>query len=54
LVCLVRFAKYKPQTKPNRAVLLKNDPNESEPNAVFCGFGLVWFGLRFSIGLVWF
>jgi len=44
---LVRLVKSKPQTKPNHVVEAKIDPNTSEPNAVFCGFGLVWFGLRF-------
>jgi hypothetical protein len=27
--------------------LAKNDPNSSEPNAVFAVFGLDWFDLRF-------
>ena len=44
---LVWFLRYKPQTKSNRAVQCKSHPNSSEPSAVFCGFGLDWFGLRF-------
>lgn len=51
---LVRFAKYKPQIKLNNAILLINDSNTSELNKNFYDFGLVWFGLRFSIGLVQF
>ena len=43
---LVRLVKSKPQTKPNNAVEQENDPIKSEPNAVFCSFGLGWFGLR--------
>ena len=38
----------------NLGVFEKIDLNTSESNAVFCGFGLDWFGLWFFIGLVWF
>jgi len=35
------------QTEPNRTVHCKSHPNSSESSAVFCGFGLDWFGWRF-------
>jgi len=44
---LVRFLRCKPQTKLNCAVQCKSHLNSSKPSAVFCGFGLDWFGLRF-------
>ena len=53
LVRIGSVCKRKPQTEPNRTVLSKIGQNASEPNAVFAVFGLVRFGLRFFIGLVW-
>jgi len=44
LGCLV---KWKLQTKPNHVVEQENDIITSKLNAVFCSFGLSWFGLRF-------
>lgn len=53
---LVWFGWYNQNRKPKQTMRLskKNGSNTSEPNAVFCGFGLDLFGLRFFywIGLV--
>jgi len=43
----VRLLRCKPQAEPNHAVQCKSHPNSSEPSAIFCGFGLNWFDLRF-------
>lgn len=51
---LVCFVKYKLQIKLNRAVLLENDPNSSEPNVIFYGFrfGSIWLTIFYCAGLV--
>jgi len=48
---LVGKMKTANQTKPNHAVEQENDLITSEPNTVFCGFDLGWFGLRFSYSI---
>jgi len=43
---LVWLLRCKPQTA-NRTEPRGSVQKPSEPSAVFCGFGLDWFGLRF-------
>lgn len=51
---LIEFSKYKPQIEPNHSVLLENNKNTSEPNAIFVIFCFIWFGLGgfYRTGLV--